>query len=235
MYQTYPKSSLAMVAAILLAGLALPATLTFPNTVAKTAAGLQIAIFLWALFALRLVLVADQQTWRDALGLPLFLLAAASALQYAPQDTVADVVTRTGFVGLLIGAGFGLALFSLRPKTLGFTINRQFWITLAALCGLIGMNHVYSFPDLPAAALVGDMALLAAVANCVPFGRVPSASDLGKRALNVLSFGLTMACFLITADVANGAFDALESAIRLVAALLVFWLFFPSIERMHVK
>ena len=141
---------------MLFAAFAAPAVLTFPS-IAETAAGMQIAICLWTLFTIRLVLLTNQQTWLDAMALPLFLIAAVAAMGYTPQDTVADVLTRSGFVGLLIGAGVGLALIIRRPKSLGLAINRQFWIVLAALAVLIGMHHVFRFPENPAAALVGEL------------------------------------------------------------------------------
>ena len=221
-----------MIAVILIAGLALPAMLTFPNSVAETAAGMQIAIFLWILFILRLVLVADQQTWLDALGLPLFLLAAASAARYTSQDTVADVVTRTGYVGVLIGAGLGLALIIRRPKTLGFAINRQFWIVLAALAVLIGMNHVFRFPQNPAAALVGDLLAFAALANVVAIGQVPSQGNKIVLAMNVLGFCLFIGTITwMTDNLANGVFDAATSVVILSVSCAALALFYPMMER----
>jgi len=206
--------------------------LTFPNSVAETAAGMQIAIFLWILFILRLVLVADQQTWLDALGLPLFLIAAVAAMRYTPQDAVSDVLRRSGFVGLLIGAGLGLALFALRPKTLGFTINRQFWIVLAATAVLIGMNHVFRFPQNPAAALVGDLVFFAALANVVAIGQAPSQGNKIVLALNVLSFCLFIGTISwMTENLADGVFDAVTSVGILAVQCAVVALFYPMMER----
>jgi hypothetical protein len=232
MYQTYPKSSLAMVTAMLLAALALPAMLTFPNSVAETAAGLQIAICLWTLFTIRLVLLTNQQTWLDAIALPFFLIAAVAAMGYTPQDAVSDVLTRSGFVGLLIGAGVGLALFALRPKTLGFTINRQFWIVLAALAVLISMNHVFRFPQNPAAALVGDLLAFAALANVVAIGQVPSQGSKIVLALNVLSFCLFICTITwMTDNLANGVFEAATSVVILAVTCAALAVFYPIMER----
>jgi hypothetical protein len=230
-YQTYPKSSLAMVTAMLFAAFAAPAVLTFPS-IAETAAGMQIAICLWTLFTIRLVLLTNQQTWLDAMALPLFLIAAVAAMGYTPQDTVADVLTRSGFVGLLSGAGVGLALIIRRPKSLGFAINRQFWIVLAALAVMIGMNHVFRFPQNPAAALVGDLVFFAALANVVAIGQAPSQGDKIVLALNVLSFCLFIGTISwMTENLANGVFDAVTSVGILAVQCAVVALFYPMMER----
>ena len=216
---------------MLFAAFADPAVLTFPS-LAETAAGMQIAICLWTLFTIRLVLLTNQQTWLDAMALPLFLIAAVAAMGYTPQDTVADVLTRSGIVGLLIGAGVGLALIIRRPKSLGLAINRQFWIVLAALAVLIGMHHVFRFPENPAAALVGDLVFFAALANVVAIGQAPSKGNKIVRALNVLSFCLFIGTISwMTENLANGVFDAVTSVGILAVQCAVVALFYPMMER----
>jgi uncharacterized membrane protein YhaH (DUF805 family) len=187
MYETYPKFSLGFVAVLLIAALVLPAVMVFPS-VGQTAAGVQIALMLLVLWAIRLVLVPDQQTWLDGVRFALVMLAALAALSFSPQDEAVDVLTRTGFLALLVVPAIGLALLSRRPKTLGFSINRDFWIVLAAVALLVGMNHFYLLAKAQGAAMVADLVMIAALANLGTPRQAPSHGNFGRRALNALSF-----------------------------------------------
>lgn len=187
MYVTHPRFSLGFVAAMLIVALVLPAVMTFPFA-GETAAGLQIAMMLWVLWVIRLILLTDQQTWLDAIRFPVTLLATVAALSFSPQDGAVDVLTRPSFLALIVVPATGFALLNRRPKSLGFSVNRNFWLVLAAVALLMAWNHLYIFPQSQGAAVVADLVVIAALANWLAYGNSPSNGNLGRRALYVLSW-----------------------------------------------
>jgi hypothetical protein len=171
MYDTHPKFSLALVTALLVAAFVLPMAWVIPG-LGETAAGFHIAIMLLVLFIIRMTLMPSPSSWRDAARFPLLLIAAVTELGFLPPNGVMDIIARSGFVAILVGIGAGFALIGMarRPKTLGFAMNRQFWITLGTLAILIAVNHLYRFPNAQAAALVANLVLIAVAAHVVPIG-----------------------------------------------------------------
>jgi len=203
----------------------------FPS-VGQTAAGVQIALILLVLWAIRFVSVPDQSSWLDAVRLALTLLAAVAALNFTPQDEAVDVLTRTGFLAMIVVPATGLALLSRRPKPLGYSVNRQFWIVLALMAFLMGFNHFYLLPHAQGAAMVADLVVIAALANLVTPRQAPSDGNFGRRALNVLSFALSIgAASWMIRPRSDGSFDGAKSAIFLLVQFGVIWLFYPYVER----
>jgi len=194
-------------------------------------------MLLWVLWLIRLILVSDQQSWLDAQRFPLLLIASVAAMGFSPTDSITYLASSVLLVALLNGAGTGLALITRRPKTLSCAINRQFWIVLAALCVLIAMNHVFRFPQNPAAALVGDLMAFAALSNVVAIGQAPSQGNKIARAFNVLSMCLFIGTITwMTDNLANGVFNAATSVVILAVTCAALALFYPMMERqMHLK
>lgn len=231
MYETNPKFCLGFVAVLLIAAFVLPAVMVFPS-VGQTAAGVQIALMLLVLWVIRLILLPNPSSWLDMVRFPLALFASVAALNFSPQDGVMDVVTNYSFVPMLVGAAIGIAFMSRRPKPLGFSINRDFWLVLITVGFLVAWNHFYLLPQAQGAAVVADLVVIAALANWVAFGQAPSKSDLGRRALNVLSWSLLMGSFIwMVRALADGSFDAVTSVIIVAVQFPIFWLFYPSMER----
>ncbi len=236
MYETNPKFSLGFVAVLLMAAFVLPAVMVFPS-VGLTAAGVQIALMLLVLWVIRLILVPDQQTWLDAIRFPVTLLASVAALNFTPQDGAMDILTRTGFLALIVVPATGLALLSRRPKSLGFSVNRDFWLVLTTVALLVAWNHFYMFPQTQAAALVADLVVIAALANLVTPRHAPSLGSLGQRALHVLSFSLYIGTVTwMIRPLADGSFNAMTSVIIVVVQFGVIRLFYPYLEsRLQTK
>ena len=189
MYETNPKFCLGFVAVLLVAAFVLAAVMVFPS-VGQAAAGVQIALILLVLWVIRLILVPDAATWLDMARFPLALFAAVTALSFSPQNGVRDVLIRTGFVAMIVVPATALALLSRRPKSFGFSVNRQFWIVLAVVALLVGFNHFYLLPQAQGAAMVADLVVIAALANLVTPRQAPSHGNFWRRALNALSFSL---------------------------------------------
>lgn len=220
---------------MLVATFVLPAVMPFPFA-GEAAAGLQIALLLSVLVVIRMILWPNPSSVLDMVRFPLALLAAVAALNFSPQDGVMDVVTNYSFVPMLVGFAIGIAFISRRPKGLGFSVNRDFWLVLATLALLLAWNHFYNFPQAQAAAVVADLVVIAALANWVAFGQAPSKGDLGRRALNVLSWSLFMGSFIwMTRPLADGSFDAVKSVIILAVQFPIFWLFYPTMERQMLE
>lgn len=232
MYETHPKFSLGFVAVLLGVAFVLPAVLVFPMEGFQTAAGAQIALTLLVLWVIRFVSVPDQSSWLDAVRLALTMLAAVAALNFTPQDEAVDVLIRTGFLAMIVVPATALALLSPRPKSLGFSVNRQFWIVLALVAFLMGLNHFYLLPQAQGAAMVADLVVIAALANLVTPRQAPSHRNLGRRALNALSFSLYIGTLTwMIRPVADGSFNAVTSLIFAVVQFGVIWLFYPCMDR----
>lgn len=232
MYETNPKFCLGFVAVLLIAAFVLPAVMVFPS-VGQTAAGVQIALMLLVLWVIRLILLPNPSSWLDMVRFPLALFASVAALNFSPQDGVMDVLTRTGLLAMIVVPATGLALLSRRPKTLGFSVNREFWWVLAALALLVAWNHLNLLAQAQGAAVVADLVVIAALANWVAFGQAPSKSDLGRRALNVLSWSLFMGSFIwMVRALADGSFDVVTSVVILAVQFPIYWLFYPTMERL---
>ena len=230
MFETHPKFSLFLVATLLVAALVLPAVIVFPSGGFQTAGGVQIALMLWVLWVIGMILRPKASDAFEMMRFPLALIAAVAALGFSPQDGVMDVITNYNFLPMLIVLGAGIAY--LRPKTLGFSVNRQFWVILAALAIVLGFNHLWRFRDAQGAALVADLVVLAAMANFVPFGQSLSQEKWGIRALNVLSFALFLGlCGSLIDNLPPNQMDAVDSAIFLVATFVILWPAYPWLER----
>ena len=235
MYEIHPKFSLGFVAVLLVAALVLPAVMVFPS-VGQTAAGVQIALMLLVLVVIRLILLPDQSSWLDAARFPVSLIAAVAALSFSPQDGAVEILTRTGLLALIVIPATGLALLYRRPKSLGFSFNRNFWLVLAAILFLALGNHFFWFPQAQGAAVVADLGALAGLTNWAVFGHAPSNGDLGRRALNALSFSLYIGTVTwMIRPLADGSVNAMTSVISVVVQFGVIWLFYPYLERLHPK
>ncbi len=137
---------------------------------------------------------------------------------------------------MIVVPATGLALYFRRPKTLGFSVNRQFWSVLAAILFLALVNHFFWFPGSQAAAEVADLVALAGLANWAVVGQAPSNGNLGQRALNVLSLTLCIGTVSwMMRALADGPYDAVTSLVPFLVQFILFWLFYPYMERQMLK
>jgi hypothetical protein len=159
MYKSHPKTTIVFALLALSTAFALPAFLP-PLPIAQTAVGLHLALLVFAMWMQRIMSAEKTaQTWPSAISFPLTIVAAATALGAAPNDSAADIALRAGGIAALVGLGWagGIALSNSRPRGWGKTTRRDLVIAALGFTALIAWNHLYQFPDQHGTALLFDL------------------------------------------------------------------------------